>query len=251
MLAATARVQRSLARYDVLNRPIGGSYPGKQNWINGYGVEGQPMLFCPSNCTDNTDASTEVAGHPYYSKSWDPFGWRQPTYWPARSSHSLAGRAAAWPVRGARTAPRDPAGASCRYSKQSQEEIDAGFTQGQSGFVHAGEATLCKKPYPVCDYPNGDVFARDALQKIQAKSVDEQCRASMKIFLCALYRRRCLDFRDLDVASATFGRRGVYPVCWDQCYNGYLDCGFNKQVYAPPLHPHGALRRARAARGRG
>ena len=61
----------------------------------------------------------------------------------------------------------------------------------------------------------------------------------MKIFLCALYRRRCLDFRDLDVASATFGRRGVYPVCWDQCYNGYLDCGFNKQVYAPPLHPHG------------
>jgi len=152
------------------------------------------MMFCPYNCTNNTDPNTHEDAHPLYEKSWSPYGYTQPT-----------------------------------YSKQSQQEIDAGFSQGAPGFVHAGEPTLCKKPYPVCDYPNGDIFVRDSLQKVLRKSQSGQCQASMKIFLCALYRRKCTDRRDLDVNSPTYGRTGVFPVCWDQCYNGYIDCGFNKQ----------------------
>jgi hypothetical protein len=40
----------------------------------------------------------------------------------------------------------------------------SGFSAPIKGYVQAGEATLCKKPYAVCDYPNGDVFVRHALQ---------------------------------------------------------------------------------------
>lgn len=29
--------------------PWDGSYPEKANWMNGCGVEGQPMLLCPHN----------------------------------------------------------------------------------------------------------------------------------------------------------------------------------------------------------
>eukprot|EP00961_Rhodomonas_salina_P269162 3636973-Rhodomonas_salina.1 len=171
-----------------------GTYPGRAEFINGYGNVGAPMEFCPSKCTENSDFDTHVRdsltfsaqpfveGHPEYQKYWDIEGWKSP-----------------------------------QYSKNTQQEIDAGFTQIPPPLVHSGEATYCKKPYPVCDYPNGDVYVRDvseaahldalsavlqlferwsvglaykhvlqAMQRLQAKTTNEQCHKSMKIFLCAL-----------------------------------------------------------------
>lgn len=68
---------------------------------------------------------------------------------------------------------------------------------------------LCKKPYDVCDYPNGDVFVRQALETLLKRTTDPICQNSMKIFLCALHRRKCGPEKDPNRASPTFGNRAV------------------------------------------
>jgi len=103
----------------------------------------------------------------------------------------------------------------------------AGIEQPRQGFVQAGEATLCKKPYAVCDYPNGDVFVRHALQELQVKNTESLCISSMKHFLCTLYRRRCDTVTDTDVNSPTFGNPAVKPVCFEQCMDAYINCKFD------------------------
>jgi len=152
------------------------------------------MRYCPSKCTENADFNTHVEGPGEYWKQWDQDGWTQPL-----------------------------------YGKDTPQEIAAGFTQGNPAEVQAGVAVICKKPYSVCDYPQGDVFVREALERILKKTTKTQCRASMKIFLCALYRRKCQDEFDTDEASATFQHQRVYPVCFPQCKNAYKDCGFSTE----------------------
>ena len=109
---------------------------------------------------------------------------------------------------------------------------------------------LCKKPYDVCDYPNGDVYVRQALETLLRsyptctnpkipetlkllsphlptrtlnldphgvirRTTDKQCQDSMKIFLCALYRRKCGMETDPNRASPTFRNRAVRMSCPD------------------------------------
>ena len=50
------------------------------------------------------------------------------------------------------------------FTRYPPPPLASGFSAPIKGYVQAGEATLCKKPYAVCDYPNGDVFVRHALQ---------------------------------------------------------------------------------------
>lgn len=150
------------------------------------------MKFCPVQCTINSDTWTHEGPDEGYEKHWDREGWKQP-----------------------------------QYSSNTAEEYKAGLEPPKPGFVQAGVATLCKKPYPVCDYPNGDVFVRHALQEIQVKTTDPQCMSSMKHFLCTLYRRRCMNLIDQDPKSTTRGNQAIRPVCFDQCMNAYKDCKFD------------------------
>ncbi len=92
--------------------------------------------------------------------------------------------------------------------------------------LESGVSVFCRKPYAVCDYPDGDLYVRAALEHLQAKSTSDACQSSMKVFLCTLYRRRCQDNTDETPSSKTYRSRGVWPVCFEQCKNAYLDCGF-------------------------
>jgi hypothetical protein len=150
------------------------------------------MVFCPRNCTENENYgvhSTTTSD----SRFWNLYNgyWTEPV-----------------------------------YSTDSQQEIDAGMTQGPPTRLVSGVSVFCKKPYAVCDYPDGDLYVRAALEQLQAKSTSEVCHSSMKAFLCTLYRRRCRDNTDEAPSSKTHRNRGVWPVCFGQCRSAYLDCGF-------------------------
>jgi len=176
------------------SKSLSGYYYGTQEWIHGWGKAGEPMRFCPSKCTPNSDYATHETATQGYAKQWDKTGWQEP-----------------------------------KYGAPSHEEIKSGFSAPIQGYVQAGEATLCKKPYAVCDYPNGDVFVRHALQEIQVRITEKQCLSSMKHFLCTLYRRRCYQNTDGDANSVTYGNQGIKPVCFEQCMNAYLDCKYDRR----------------------
>mmetsp|Transcript_32639 Transcript_32639/g.79016 ORF Transcript_32639/g.79016 Transcript_32639/m.79016 type:complete len:258 (+) Transcript_32639:55-828(+) len=173
-------------------KTLQGIMPGNAEWINGYGRTGEVMSFCPYNCTGNSDFATHVGGDPRYWKFWDISGWLSP-----------------------------------QYSEDTKQEIENGMTQGDPHFVQSGVSMLCKKPYDVCDYPNGDVYVRQSLEIMLTRTTNEVCHQSMKIFLCALFRRKCLIPTDQDRFSPTYRNRAVQPVCWQQCWNAYKDCHYN------------------------
>uniref|UniRef100_A0A7S0VQU3 FZ domain-containing protein n=1 Tax=Hemiselmis tepida TaxID=464990 RepID=A0A7S0VQU3_9CRYP len=173
-------------------KTLQGIFPGNADWINGMHRTGEVMSYCPYNCTGNSDFATHVGGDPRYQKFWDFSGWLSP-----------------------------------QYSEDTKQEIAAGLTQGPQHFIQSGVSMLCKKPYDVCDYPNGDVYVRQSLEKLITRTTDEICQQSMKVFLCALFRRKCLIPTDQDRFSPTYRNRAVQPVCWQQCWNAYHDCGYN------------------------
>jgi hypothetical protein len=166
--------------------------PGKAEFVHGWGVAGENVKFCPWKCVGNSDFGTQKTAPPQYEAHWDREGWKEPA-----------------------------------YGFMSQEEKKAGAPPPDLGYVQAGEATYCKKPYPVCEYPNGDVFVRHALQEISVLNTNPQCLSSMKHFLCALYRRRCETNQDSDPTSPTFQHQGILPVCFPQCMNAYKDCSYS------------------------
>ena len=155
---------------------------GRSAFINGYGNPGSPMVFCPTNCTSNENYGVHTP-QAAYPKFWDQI----PGYW---------------------TEPK--------YSSDSQQEVNAGLTQGAPVVLEDGLPVFCKKPYAVCDYPDGDLFARASIQRLLVKTTSPTCHMSMKIFLCTLYRRRCQDSTDENPDSSTYMRRGVWPVCFEQ-----------------------------------
>ena len=61
------------------NSPTG-KYWGAQEWIHGWGRPGEPMKFCPVQCTINSDTWTHEGPDKGYEKHWDREGWKQPQY---------------------------------------------------------------------------------------------------------------------------------------------------------------------------
>ncbi|EKX44784.1 hypothetical protein GUITHDRAFT_163447 [Guillardia theta CCMP2712] len=167
-------------------------FPGTSQWIDGYGTQGSPVTFCPWKCIpyeQNYDVHEDGSG--IYNKGWTSQGWTQQQYAPV-----------------------------------SSQESQAGYVQASLGFVQAGVSTFCKKPYSVCAYPEGDVHVINAMQELLRKTTKEQCHIAMKMFLCTLYKRRCLTATDTDQKSSTYGNNAIYPVCWSLCMNAYTTCDF-------------------------
>ena len=133
------------------------------------------MTFCPTNCTENENYGVHEP-EPSYAKFWGQFQgyWTEPV-----------------------------------YSADSQQEVAGGLTQGAPVKLQAGLPVFCKKPYAVCDYPDGDLFARASMERLLVKTSSAQCHASMKVFLCTLYRRRCRDNTDENPSSATYRHGGT------------------------------------------
>ena len=57
-----------------------GKYWGAEEWIHGWGRPGEPMKFCPVQCTINSDTWTHEGPDKGYEKHWDREGWKQPQY---------------------------------------------------------------------------------------------------------------------------------------------------------------------------
>ena len=60
------------------SKSLNNYYWGTQEWIHGWGTAGKPMLYCPVQCTPNSDFATHETPSSGYAKQWDRTGWKQP-----------------------------------------------------------------------------------------------------------------------------------------------------------------------------
>ena len=70
----------SLFWFFMCRNSLTGKYWGAQEWIHGWGRPGEPMKFCPVQCTINSDTWTHEGPDKGYEKHWDREGWKQPQY---------------------------------------------------------------------------------------------------------------------------------------------------------------------------